>query len=65
MVWIHGGGFFNGSGDIYDARWLAEEGDIVVVTINYRLGALGFLAIPRWARRARWATTGWPINKRR
>ena len=46
MVWIHGGGFFNGSGDIYDARWLAEEGDIVVVTINYRLGALGFLAHP-------------------
>ena len=46
MVWIHGGGFFNGSGDIYDARRLAARGDIVVVTINYRLGALGFLADP-------------------
>ena len=43
MVWIHGGAFVNGSGDIYDARWLADRGDIVVVTINYRLGAFGFM----------------------
>ena len=46
MVWIHGGSFVNGSGDIYNARRLASRGDIVVVTINYRLGALGFLAHP-------------------
>jgi para-nitrobenzyl esterase len=46
LVWIHGGGFLNGSGDIYDARAMADRGDIVVVTINYRLGALGFLAHP-------------------
>ena len=46
MVWIHGGGFLNGSSDIYNARWLATRGNIVVVTINYRLGALGFLAHP-------------------
>jgi para-nitrobenzyl esterase len=46
LVWIHGGGFVNGSGDIYSARRLASRGDIVVVTINYRLGALGFLAHP-------------------
>jgi para-nitrobenzyl esterase len=46
MVWIHGGGFVNGSGDIYNARWLAAQGHIVVVTLNYRLGALGFLAHP-------------------
>lgn len=46
MVWIHGGGFVNGSGDIYYSRWLAAKGHIVVVTINYRLGALGFLAHP-------------------
>nr|WP_110917352.1 carboxylesterase family protein [Mycolicibacterium holsaticum] len=46
MVWIHGGGFTNGSGDIYDARALAGRGEIVVVTLNYRLGALGFLAHP-------------------
>lgn len=49
MVWIHGGGFLNGSSDIYNSRWLATRGDIVVVTINYRLGALGFLAHPALA----------------
>jgi para-nitrobenzyl esterase len=46
MVWIHGGGFVNGTGDIYYSRRLAAKGHIVVVTINYRLGALGFLAHP-------------------
>ena len=46
MVWIHGGAFVTGSGNIYDSRWLAGRGDIVVVTINYRLGTLGFLAHP-------------------
>ena len=45
MVWIHGGGFVNGSGSTpwYDGTSLAARGDVVVVTINYRLGALGFL----------------------
>lgn len=46
LVWIHGGGFANGSGDMYDAHRLVVAGDIVVVTLNYRLGALGFLAHP-------------------
>jgi para-nitrobenzyl esterase len=47
MVWIHGGGFLGGSGSvpIYDGRALAARG-IVVVTINYRVGVLGFLAHP-------------------
>ncbi|MGP4056130.1 carboxylesterase/lipase family protein [Mycobacterium sp. 4D054] len=49
MVWIHGGSFVAGSGGIYDARRLAARGDIVVVTVNYRLGALGFLAHPSLA----------------
>ncbi|MEO6793099.1 MAG: carboxylesterase family protein [Mycobacterium sp.] len=44
MVWIHGGSFQRGAGDIYDAQRLAVRGRVVVVTINYRLGALGFLA---------------------
>jgi para-nitrobenzyl esterase len=45
MFWIHGGGFTMGSGSqpIYDGQHLADRGDVVVVTINYRLGALGFL----------------------
>ena len=45
MFWIHGGGFTGGSGSspIYDGRSLAKKGDVVVVSINYRLGCLGFL----------------------
>ena len=46
MVWIHGGGFTVGSGRLYDGSHLANRGNIVVITINYRLGALGFLFIP-------------------
>jgi para-nitrobenzyl esterase len=47
MVWIHGGAFQNGTGAIpwYDGTRFSAEGDIVVVTINYRLGALGFARI--------------------
>ena len=44
MVWIHGGSWRTGSGANYDAGALALEGDVVVVTVNYRLGAFGFLA---------------------
>lgn len=46
MVWLHGGGFITGSSTqaIYDAQRLAVRGDVVVVTVNYRLGTLGFLA---------------------
>jgi para-nitrobenzyl esterase len=45
VVFIHGGAYVTGSGSMpwYDGRALAERGDVVVVTINYRLGALGFL----------------------
>ena len=48
MVWIHGGGFTSGSGSVFLYRGgpLARRGDVVVVTINYRLGALGFLGHP-------------------
>lgn len=47
LVYIHGGGFLEGSGalPLYDGERLAREG-IVVVTINYRVGPLGFLAHP-------------------
>jgi para-nitrobenzyl esterase len=45
MVFIHGGAFLMGSGStlLYDGARLAERGDVVVVTLNYRLGALGAL----------------------
>lgn len=47
FVYIHGGGFGEGSGsiDVYDGEEMAKKG-IIVITINYRLGALGFLAHP-------------------
>lgn len=45
LVWLHGGGFFMGSGNtpVYDGRNLSEYGDVVVVTVNHRLSAPGFL----------------------
>ncbi|WP_395244953.1 carboxylesterase/lipase family protein [Agromyces sp. MMS24-K17] len=48
IVWIHGGGFELGEGADYDASDLASKGAIVV-TINYRLGLLGFLSHPALA----------------
>src|SRR3546814_16285283 len=47
MVWIHGGALIGGSSSepMYDGTKLAQRG-IVVVSINYRLGLLGFLAHP-------------------
>jgi len=47
LVYIHGGGFSEGSGSVavYDGEALAKKG-LVVVTINYRLGLFGFLAHP-------------------
>lgn len=52
LLWIHGGGFSSGSGGWpwYDAAEFAARHDVVVVTINYRLGALGFMYLP-WLSR--------------
>ncbi|NUR96574.1 MAG: carboxylesterase family protein [Kribbellaceae bacterium] len=46
MFWIHGGGWSSGTSSDYDGRRLAETGDVVVVTANYRLGTFGFLGYP-------------------
>ncbi|MGA8726891.1 MAG: carboxylesterase family protein [Acidimicrobiales bacterium] len=67
MVWIHGGSFLTGSGSggLYRGGMLARDGDVVVVTINYRLGALGFLAHPaleedgqEWIDGQEWSGSG-------
>ncbi|XP_061182349.1 carboxylesterase 1E-like [Saccostrea echinata] len=44
MVWIHGGGYIGGSGTTDDASMFALTGDVIVVTVNYRLGIFGFIA---------------------
>ncbi len=48
MVWVHGGAYVLGSGSqpYYNGSRLAAGGDVVVVTLNYRLGAFGFLDVP-------------------
>ncbi|KAL6689965.1 Carboxylesterase [Trichoderma pleuroticola] len=66
MVWIHGGGFLNGSSsmDVYSGQNLARRG-VVVVSVNYRLGAFGFLrhpeaggnfAVSDWVAALRWVS---------
>jgi para-nitrobenzyl esterase len=59
MVWIHGGGFNFGSSSLpeYDGRNLAGKG-VVVVTLNYRLGPLGFLVHPLLSRESPEGTSG-------
>ena len=59
MVWIHGGGHVAGSGSeaIYDGTSLAKRG-VVVVTINYRLGVLGFMAHPALSAESENASSG-------
>lgn len=46
MMWIHGGAFAYGSASHYPAGVLATFNDVIVVSINYRLGILGFFNIP-------------------
>ena len=59
LVWVHGGAFTTGTGTMpwYDGSRLAARGDVVVVTFNYRLGALGFLHLGDLGGEA-WAGSG-------
>src|SRR6185369_7147095 len=43
VIWVHGGSMTGGSGKGMDGHAFADQDDIVTITINYRLGALGFL----------------------
>jgi len=45
LCWIHGGSYTTGSANDYNASIIAAQGDVVVVAINYRLGAFGFLDV--------------------
>ena len=59
LVWIHGGSLTTGAGSepMYDGARLAQQG-LVVVTINYRLGALGYLAHPGLSAESRQGVSG-------
>jgi len=59
LFWIHGGGFFLGSGSfpLYDGTALARKG-AVVITINYRLGPFGFFVHPALAKGSPEGTSG-------
>ena len=60
MVWVHGGAYTGGTGNtpLYWGDRLARDGDVVVVTLNYRLGAFGFLAHPALRAEEASQTTG-------
>jgi para-nitrobenzyl esterase len=59
MVWLHGGGYARGSGNIamYDGHRLAKRGDVIVVNVNHRLNIFGFAHVAKGAD-ARFATSG-------
>lgn len=46
MVWLHGGGYTKDGGDLYDAQRMASQGNVIVVTLNYRLGVFGYFGYP-------------------
>jgi para-nitrobenzyl esterase len=59
LVWIHGGGYSSGSSNelrMYDGESLSRRGDAVVVSLNHRLGVLGYLNLAEYGDR--WASAG-------
>jgi para-nitrobenzyl esterase len=60
MVWIHGGGFTSGSGDLPDfqGQTLAGGEQVVVVSMNYRLGVFGFFALPALSQESAHGVSG-------
>ncbi len=64
MVWLHGGAWRTGQGETAGTNGaaLASAGDVLVVTVNYRLGALGWLAHPALADKATGAFANWGLQ---
>ena len=64
LVFIHGGSARTGSGTVgcIDGETLARNGDVVVVTMNYRLGALGLLSHPSWTDPATGLSCNWGVQ---
>jgi len=58
MIWVHGGGYVEGAGSQSDPTRLVTMGNLIVVTINYRLGALGFLAHPALSAESSYGGSG-------
>ncbi|RPJ17667.1 MAG: carboxylesterase family protein [Deltaproteobacteria bacterium] len=58
MVWLHGGGFMNGSGNAFFGGLLAQTARAIIVTVNYRLGPFGWLALPSLAAEAKDGNAG-------
>lgn len=60
MVWIHGGAWITGSGsqDFYQAHTIVNDGGVVVVSLNYRLGAFGYLAHAALTAESEYAASG-------
>jgi len=50
LVWIYGGAFVGGSSSLYPLAHMAKLGNVIVVTMNYRLGVFGFMAHPAFER---------------
>jgi para-nitrobenzyl esterase len=58
MVWMHGGAYFLGAGSQFDPTKMVTTGRVIVVTINYRLGALGFMAHPALSAESSYGGSG-------
>lgn len=58
MVFIHGGGFQNGAGSDHEGDVMAAKSGAIVVTVNYRMGPFGFLALPTLTSESSMGTSG-------
>jgi para-nitrobenzyl esterase len=57
-VWFHGGGNVNGAGRDFRPVSMVRQGDMLVVTVNYRLGALGYLTLPQLDKQSTSGSSG-------